>query len=160
MRYDDILLAIQAVSDPDAGYVPNLGNAAAILKEYLPDVNWTGFYLLRGDELILGPFSGRVACVRIRMGRGVCGTAAKKNKTQLVFDVHSFPGHIVCDPASRSEVVVPLRTRSGDVLGVLDVDSPVKARFNADDVTGLEQVARLVETFLWKAEDGETDGAG
>lgn len=123
----------------------NAANLAALFFHALPDLNWFGFYLLRGTELVLGPFQGKVACVRIPVGRGVCGTAARERTTIVVPDVHAFPGHIACDAASRSEIVVPLLSRQR-LLGVLDVDSPRENRFDADDVEGLEAAAkRLVD---------------
>lgn len=123
--------------------VANLSNAAALLKLELERVNWVGFYLLRGEELVLGPFQGRPACIRIPLGKGVCGTAARQNRTLLVPDVHQFPGHIACDSASRSELVIPLR-RAGAVVGVLDIDSPVPSRFTEADRAALEACAALL----------------
>ncbi len=120
--------------------IANAANTAALLFEALPQVNWAGFYLLKDGELVVGPFQGRPACVRIALGRGVCGTAAAERRTLLVPDVHEFPGHIACDAASRSEIVVPL-LRGTRLLGVLDIDSPQPARFDADDARGLEAVA-------------------
>jgi len=114
----------------------NAANLAALLYEALPDLNWAGFYLMQGGELVLGPFQGKVACVRIALGRGVCGTAAQRRATQIVPDVHEFPGHIACDAASRSEIVLPL-VQGERVLGVLDLDSPRLARFDEDDAAGL-----------------------
>ena len=115
----------------------------ALLYELLPDLNWAGFYFLRGDELVLGPFQGRVACVRIALGRGVCGSAARERRTLVVPDVHAFPGHIACDARSRSEIVVPLL--DGDqLLGVLDLDSPLDSRFDEDDARGLETAVQLL----------------
>lgn len=122
----------------------NAANAAALLWQGLPDLNWAGFYFLRGGELVLGPFQGKVACVRIALGRGVCGTAAQKRETVVVPDVEQFPGHIACDHASRSEIVVPL-VKAGRLIGVLDLDSPKPARFDDADATGL---ARAAEIFL------------
>lgn len=124
--------------------VANLANAAALLWESLEDINWAGFYLAEGDRLVLGPFQGKPACIEIPWGKGVCGTAAAEDRTQLVPDVHAFPGHIACDCASRSEIVVPLR-RDGAVRGVLDIDSPLPARFTEEDRTGLEAFARILE---------------
>ena len=122
--------------------VANAANAAAAIYHALPDLNWAGFYFLRGDELVLGPFQGRPACVRIALGRGVCGTAAVSRQTQVVADVDAFPGHIPCDSASRSEVVVPLF--DGDrLIGVWDVDSPRLARFDDDDRVGMERLAAI-----------------
>ncbi len=120
----------------------NAANTAALLHQALPDLNWVGFYFLRGPELLLGPFQGRVACARIALGRGVCGTAALRRTTQVVPDVTQFPGHIACDHASRSEVVVPL-IHDGKLCGVLDLDSPSLARFDAADAAGLEALMRL-----------------
>jgi GAF domain-containing protein len=121
----------------------NAANLSALLFERLPDLNWVGFYFLRGRELVLGPFQGKVACVRIALGRGVCGTAAQKRETLVVPDVHAFPGHIACDAASESEIVVPL-LRAGRLLGVLDLDSPRAGRFDATDAAGLEALADVL----------------
>ncbi len=118
----------------------NAANMTALLYEKLPDLNWVGFYFLQGRELVLGPFQGRVACVRIALGRGVCGTAAEQRKTIVVPDVHAFPGHIACDAASRSEIVVPL-IQDGRLIGVLDLDSPLPARFDEKDEAGLSEAA-------------------
>jgi L-methionine (R)-S-oxide reductase len=123
--------------------IANLANAAALLFELLPRLNWAGFYLLRGGELVLGPFQGRVACTRIAPGLGVCGTAAERRATVVVEDVHQFPDHIACDAASRSEIVVPL-IKNGRLLGVLDLDSPDLARFDAADQAGLEAFVRAL----------------
>ena len=127
--------------------IANLANAAALLYEYLEDVNWAGFYLMEEGKLVLGPFQGKTACIEIPLGKGVCGTAAMKNETVVVPDVHSFPGHIACDDASRSEIVVPLR-RNGEVIGVLDVDSPRENRFSERDAAGLEKFAATLERVL------------
>ena len=121
----------------------NAANLAAILYQALPDLNWAGFYFLRGEELVLGPFQGKVACVRIALGRGVCGTAARERRTLVVPDVQAFPGHIACDEASRSEIVVPL-LQGEKLLGVLDLDSPREARFDQDDAQGLATAVRLL----------------
>ena len=128
----------------ESDLIANTANMASLLYHTLPDVNWAGFYLLKQGELVLGPFSGKPACVRIAMGKGVCGTAAAARETVLVEDVHAFPGHIACDMASRSELVVPI-LKDGRVLGVLDLDSPLPARFDAEDRAGCES---LVETLL------------
>ncbi|MEO5938531.1 MAG: GAF domain-containing protein [Sphingomonas sp.] len=141
--YRDVLSAIDAItaSEPDA--IANMANAAAILWEYLPDLNWAGFYRNVSDELVLGPFMGKAACIRIPIGKGVCGTAAATRATQLVEDVHAFPGHIACDAASRSELVVPIL--DGDrVIAVIDLDSPTPARFDAEDAAGIEAIARML----------------
>jgi GAF domain-containing protein len=118
-------------------------NFSALLFHALPGLNWCGFYFHDGRELVVGPFQGRPACVRIPIGKGVCGTAAATRQTQRVHDVHAFPGHIACDPASRSEIVVPLIDGAGNLVGVLDLDSPEPARFDADDQAGLERLARV-----------------
>lgn len=135
---------IAGVSHP----VANLANLSALLYQTLDRLNWAGFYLREGDVLVLGPFQGRVACIEIPWGKGVCGTAAEKDETQLVPDVHAFPGHIACDGASRSEIVVPLH-RYGEVVAVLDIDSPVLNRFSEDDRAGLEAFAAVIEKHLF-----------
>ena len=127
--------------------VANLANASALLWEALSDINWAGFYMLEGETLILGPFQGKPVCIEIPVGRGVCGTAVAQNATQLVDDVHKFPGHIACDCASNSEIVVPLR-RDDKVIGVLDIDSPVFARFSQADRDGLEKFAELLQKVI------------
>ena len=149
---DYTLLAqqIEELAEIDAHWLPVLANTAALLWDALDDINWAGFYLVDSDtgsdgvpELRLGPFQGNVACVRIPFGKGVCGTAAETEKSQLVEDVHKFPGHIACDAASNSEVVVPLKVE-GSVVGVLDIDSPTRGRFGKEDLLGLEVVARKI----------------
>lgn len=127
--------------EPDA--VANMANLAALLALALPDLNWAGFYRRIGDELVLGPFVGKPACIRIPLGQGVCGTAAAQGEIQLVADVHAFPGHIACDPASRSELVVPV-LRDGQVIAVIDLDSPQPARFDAVDAAGLAALATAI----------------
>ena len=127
--------------------IANLANAAALLWDTLPDINWAGFYLLEGEKLILGPFQGKVACVEITIGKGVCGTAVAMNATQLVPDVHAFPGHIACDSASNSEIVIPLR-KNGEIIGVLDIDSPIFHRFSEADKVGLEKFAEILQAHL------------
>ena len=124
--------------------IANLSNLSALIFQTLSDLNWAGFYLAEGETLVLGPFQGRVACIEIPFGRGVCGTAAKEDKTQLVPDVHAFPGHIACDGASNSEIVIPLH-RAGEVVGVLDIDSPVLNRFSEADREGLEALSAVIE---------------
>jgi GAF domain-containing protein len=141
--YRDLHAALDALTAGEADGIANMANAAALLWQYLPDVNWAGFYRMVGGELVLGPFQGKAACIRIPVGRGVCGTAAATRETQRVDDVHAFPGHIACDADSRSELVVPL-VRDGAVLGVLDLDSPVAARFDAEDAAGCEALAALL----------------
>lgn len=141
--YRDVLSAIDAITAGEPDAVANMANAAAILWEYLPDLNWAGFYRNVSDELVLGPFMGKAACIRIPIGKGVCGAAAATRETQLVADVHAFPGHIACDAASRSELVVPIL--DGDrVIAVIDLDSPEPARFDAEDAAGVEAIARML----------------
>lgn len=139
---------MEAVIDRDAGIVANLSNISAIIKYSMERVNWAGFYLRRGEELILGPFAGKVACVRIPLGKGVCGTAAAENQIRLVPDVEDFPGHIACDAASRSELVIPLRDRVGNPMGVLDLDSDIPDRFHEEEVSALARVAELAQELL------------
>ena len=127
--------------------VANLANASALLNQALADINWVGFYLLQGDKLVLGPFQGKTACIEIPFGRGVCGTAAAKDETQLVTDVHEFPGHIACDSASNSEIVIPLH-KDGAVAAVLDIDSPTTGRFTEADKAGLESLVPILESIL------------
>lgn len=140
------LLKAQAAAllegEPDT--IANMANLSALLWQALPEVNWVGFYRAVGEELVLGPFQGKPACVRIPWGKGVCGTAAKEKTAQLVPDVHAFPGHIPCDGASRSELVIPLFSREGEVTGVLDIDSPLPGRFTGEDLEGLAPVAALL----------------
>ena len=128
----------------ESDFVANAANTSAFLNDLLPNINWVGFYILRDQELVLGPFQGRTACVRIPVGRGVCGTCVATGKTQLVDDVHSFPGHIACDIRSRSELVVPVEDATGRIVAVLDIDSPRPARFSVDDQ---EYVEALVKVF-------------
>ena len=135
--YRELRLQAQALFAGEKDALANAANLSALLFGALPDLNWAGFYFLRGEQLVLGPFQGKVACVRIAMGHGVCGTAAKRGETLIVADVHAFPGHIACDAASQSEIVVPL-SRGGRVWGVLDLDSPKLARFGAVDAAGLQ----------------------
>lgn len=128
--------------------IANLSNAAALLYNTLPDLNWAGFYLMENGLLVLGPFQGKPACIEIQVGRGVCGTAAAEDRTQLVYDVHQFPGHIACDSASNSEIVVPIHG-DGRIVGVLDIDSPRVGRFTEEDRVGLEAFVRVLEAELW-----------
>lgn len=128
--------------------IANLSNAAALLYSSLPDLNWAGFYLMENGLLVLGPFQGKPACIEIQVGRGVCGTAVAEDRTQLVYDVHQFPGHIACDGASNSEIVVPIHG-GGQIIGVLDIDSPRIGRFTEEDRVGLEAFVRILETELW-----------
>ena len=144
MSYDALCAQLRGLAEAERWYVPLLANAAALLYDSLEDLNWAGFYLMRDGRLVLGPFQGRVACIHIPVGRGVCGTAVLEDRTQLVPDVHAFPGHIACDSASRSEIVIPLH-QGGRIVGVLDIDSPTPGRFTAEDQAGLEAFARVLE---------------
>ena len=139
---------LEGFLDTDPFYVPALSNASALLWEALTDINWAGFYIVRGDKLVLGPFQGKPACIHIKRGKGVCGTAWAEDKTQLVPDVHEFPGHIACDSASNSEIVVPLHDGGRNVAGVLDIDSPLFSRFTEEDREGLEAFARALEEHI------------
>jgi len=143
----DLLAAARAVTAGEPDAIANMANVASLIWQYLPDLNWAGFYRFDGTELVLGPFQGKAACIRIALGKGVCGTAAATRTTQLVEDVHAFPGHIACDAASASEIVVPI-LHDGRLVGVLDLDSPRKARFDARDAAGLEALcAALAPAF-------------
>ena len=133
---------LQALLEGETDTVANAANASALMFQMMPDLNWAGFYFLKGDELVLGPFQGKPACVRIPVGRGVCGTAVNERVSVLVEDVHAFPGHIACDAASRSELVVPIR-HAGEIIGVIDLDSPKVARFDAADLAGIEKIAAI-----------------
>ncbi|OHC91769.1 MAG: hypothetical protein A2095_16500 [Sphingomonadales bacterium GWF1_63_6] len=141
--YADLISAADALTGGEPDPVANMANVAALLWQFLPDLNWAGFYRLVGDELVLGPFQGKPACIRIPLGRGVCGTAAATRETQLVEDVHAFPGHIACDAASASEIVLPV-VQDGHLIGVLDLDSPRVARFDSDDAAGLEALIAVI----------------
>ena len=140
--YDDLLSDLQGLFDGERDPIANAANAAATIWQHLPDINWAGFYFLKRGELVLGPFQGKPACVRIAIGAGVCGTAAARRQTVVVRDVHEFPGHIACDSASNSEIVVPL-IRNHRVVGVLDIDSPSIGRFADADRVGCEAIAAL-----------------
>ncbi len=141
--YADLALALEGLVAGEPDGIANMANAAGLIFETLPDVNWVGFYRNVGGELVLGPFQGRPACIRIPFGQGVCGEAAASRQVQLVEDVHAFPGHIACDSASESEIVVPL-VRDGELLGVLDIDSPTKARFDAEDEAGCVRLGEIL----------------
>jgi len=141
--YADLLSAADALTAGERDPVANMANLAALLWQFLPHLNWAGFYRMVDDELVLGPFQGKPACIRIPIGRGVCGTAAATRQTQLVADVHAFPGHIACDADSASEIVVPV-LQEGRLIGVIDLDSPVPARFDSDDAHGLESLAARI----------------
>jgi GAF domain-containing protein len=141
--YDDLARDLQALLHGERDWIANAANTSALIFDALPDLNWAGVYQWKSGELVLGPFQGKPACVRIALGRGVCGTAAAQRTTVLVEDVHAFPGHIACDSASNSELVVPL-VRGAELLGVLDLDSPKLRRFDADDARGVETLAQIL----------------
>lgn len=141
---EDMVKAAEGILLGEDDMIAAMANAAAVVYHGMPRLNWAGWYVLRGHELVLGPFQGLPACVRIPLGKGVCGTAAAERRTVVVDDVEAFPGHIACDAASRSEVVIPVYAQSGQLIGVFDIDSPDLARFTSDDVLALEQVAAAV----------------
>lgn len=145
--YHDLHAAMDALTSGEPDPIANMANAAALLWEYLPDLNWAGFYRLIEGELVLGPFQGKAACIRIKLGQGVCGVAAQSRLTQIVADVHAFAGHIACDSASASELVVPLIDQ-GILIGVLDLDSPLLDRFDAEDASGIETLAEMLAPRL------------
>lgn len=145
--YKALNSALAALVETVPHPIANMANAASLLYNTLPDINWAGFYLMENTQLVLGPFMGKPACIEIALGRGVCGTAAAENRTQLVYNVHEFPGHIACDSASNSEIVVPLR-KNGAVIGVLDIDSPSIGRFDEADRAGLEAFAKIIEAHI------------
>jgi L-methionine (R)-S-oxide reductase len=145
--YSELSVQLDSLLSGEPDFIANLANTAAVIYHTLPSVNWAGFYLVRGSELVLGPFQGKPACARIPFGRGVCGTAAVRRKSIVVPDVHAFPGHIACDAASRSELVVPL-IRDQSLIGVLDLDSPLPARFDAGDQAGCEALIKVLLSHL------------
>ena len=147
VNYEELINRLTSLTEDVPYPIANLANAAALLWEALPDINWAGFYMMEDGALVLGPFQGKTACIRIAVGRGVCGTAVAEDRTQLVPDVHAFPGHIACDSASRSEIVVPIHVR-GNIWGVLDIDSPYENRFTDTDREGLEAFVKALEKAL------------
>ena len=147
VNYDYLCQQLQSLTEGIPYKIANLANAAALLWQELPEINWAGFYWMEDGALVLGPFQGKTACIRIPVGKGVCGTAVAENAAQLVPDVHAFPGHIACDSASRSEIVIPIR-HGADICGVLDIDSPRVARFTPEDRAGLETLGKVLEKLL------------
>ena len=145
--YKILVAQLEALSESSRNYLPLLSNASALIYDNLKDLNWAGFYLVKNGALLLGPFQGKVACVNIEKGKGVCGTAYEKDETQLVKNVHEFPGHIACDSASNSEIVVPIHFNN-EVVGVLDIDSPLLSRFDEEDKEGLEAFVRKLEELI------------
>lgn len=145
--YAELLKAADALTAGEADGIANMANVSALIWQFVPELNWAGFYRMVGGELVLGPFQGKSACIRIPLTKGVCGAAARTGETQLVEDVHAFPGHIACDAASRSELVVPVK-RDGAVTAVIDLDSPLAARFDAEDAKGIEALANLLASRI------------
>ena len=144
MDYKTLLAQVDALTAGVDHIIANLANVSAAIWQEMENINWAGFYVMEDNKLVLGPFQGKPACIEIPVGRGVCGTAVAEKKTQLVYDVHAFPGHIACDCASNSEIVVPIK-KAGQVWGVLDIDSPLVGRFTEEDKVGLEALVRLLE---------------
>jgi len=147
MDYESLVLQLKSLAEADADYVPFLSNASALLYDAMPNLNWAGFYLIKNGRLVLGPFQGKVACIHIPLGKGVCGTAVSENRTVRVANVHEFAGHIACDSASNSEIVIPIR-KDGIPVGVLDLDSPLLSRFTERDQAGLEQFVKTLEQLI------------
>jgi len=148
MDYKELIAQVDALTVGVPHKIANLANAAAAIWEAMENINWAGFYLMEQGKLVLGPFQGKPACIEIAVGKGVCGTAVAERKTQLVEDVHQFPGHIACDSASNSEIVVPIYEK-GEIFGVLDIDSPYYARFTPEDQAGMEELVRVLEKNLF-----------
>ena len=145
--YKELILQLKALTEGVPYPTANLANASALLWQHLENINWAGFYIMEQGALVLGPFQGKPACIRIGVGRGVCGTAVAQDKTQLVYDVHQFPGHIACDSASNAEIVLPIHV-NGEIWGVLDIDSPHIGRFTEADREGLKKFVTVLETVL------------
>jgi L-methionine (R)-S-oxide reductase len=146
-NYEMVIKQLEALLEGETNQIANLSNASALLNQFLDEINWVGFYLMENNQLVLGPFQGLPACVRIPLGKGVCGTAVSTKETQRVADVHQFPGHIACDAASQSEIVIPMEL-DGKVIGVLDIDSPIKDRFDEIDEKYLQKFTKTLVTFL------------
>ena len=149
VNYETVCAQLAALTDGVPYEVANLANASALLWQEMPGINWVGFYKMEDGALVLGPFQGKPACIRIPVGRGVCGAAVAEDQVQLVYDVHDFPGHIACDCASNSEIVLPIHV-NGEIWGVLDIDSPFVGRFTEEDKAGLEKVTKIIEDYLEK----------
>lgn len=147
VNYDELNTNLKALIEDVPHRIANLANASALLNERLDRLNWAGFYLMEDGKLVLGPFQGKIACIEIHVGKGVCGTAVQKDATMVVPNVHEFPGHIPCDGASNSEIVIPIH-KNGEIIGVLDIDSPVFDRFSEDDAAGLEGFVKVLEEYL------------
>ena len=149
INYDMVCAQLKALVEGIPYEVANLANTSALLWQEMPDINWVGFYKMEDGALVLGPFQGKPACIRIPVGRGVCGMAVAEDQVQLVYDVHDFPGHIACDCASNSEIVLPIHV-GGEIWGVLDIDSPYVGRFTEDDREGLTKIVAIIEDYLEK----------
>ena len=145
--YEEVAMQLKGLFEDCPHRIANLSNASAVLNQAMQDINWVGFYQMEEELLVLGPFQGKPACVEIQIGKGVCGTAVANDEVMLVKDVHEFPGHIACDGASRSEIVLPIHA-NGRIVGVLDIDSPLLARFDEEDQAGLEKVVKVIEGML------------
>ena len=145
--YNLITEQIKSLAEDEKWFVPVMANASALIYDNMEDLNWAGFYIMRNGALVLGPFQGKIACINIPVGKGVCGTAVEKDETLLVEDVHQFPGHIACDSASNSEIVVPIH-KNGKVVAVLDIDSPKLSRFTKEDKNGLEKFVNAIENVI------------
>ena len=146
--YEILKLQVMGLTEDVPHFIANMSNISAVLNDALKDINWVGFYFMKNGKLVLGPFQGKPACIEIEVGRGVCGTAVEEDQIQLVKDVHAFPGHIACDSASNSEIVVPIHV-NGKIVGVLDIDSPIKARFSEEDAKGLLEIVDSIEKMPW-----------
>ena len=146
-NYDLLQKQLISLIEDESNLIAILSNTSALLNDHLDQVNWVGFYLIENNELILGPFQGHPACVHIQIGKGVCGTAVSNNETQVVKDVHQFPGHIACDANSNSEIVIPIH-KANEIIGVLDIDAPIKSRFNDEDRKELEKVVSIIENQI------------
>ncbi|AGH45041.1 GAF domain-containing protein [Paraglaciecola psychrophila] len=156
-HYSELAQQIEAIVAGESDFVANMANISAILYWGLDNVNWAGFYLVKEGQLVLGPFHGQPACIRIPIGKGVCGTSVSENCIQLIDDVHQFSGHIACDAASNSEIVLPIR-HNNHIVAVLDIDSPNIRRFDLEDKTGLSQIVEILQTTLYNADEEETRG--
>jgi GAF domain-containing protein len=146
--FDDLRSQLSGLVHGESDLIANTANFSSLVFNSMPGLNWAGFYFLRGDELVLGPFQGKPACIRIKKGRGVCGTTVVEGKAIVVPDVHAFPGHIACDVNSRSELVVPVRGAGGEIVGVFDLDSPLPNRFDQTDADGIESLVKILEATL------------
>lgn len=146
--YELVKLQVQGLTEDVPYFIANMSNISALLNDALDNINWVGFYFMKNGKLVLGPFQGKPACIKIEIGRGVCGTAVKEDQIQLIQDVHQFPGHIACDSASNSEIVIPMHV-NGNIVGVLDIDSPMIGRFTEADRDGLKNIVEMIESMEW-----------